>query len=276
MRARGLVADPAGAPHADHLCWVYDDPAAFADVARRYLDEGLARGERLLWVGEDDGAVLGDLDRLRADGRLQVLGTGVAYERAGAFTPEQQFAFYDAATREALSAGYTGLRVIAEVSALAADPERRGELVRWEHMADEFIDSGAGMVALCAYRRELGPEALTDVTTVHPLVHAPAGSPPFRIWFDRGTVTIGGSLDTFAADRLERILAGTPVGGPVVAVDLTEVDFVDVGGCRTLARWARRLQDHGARLEVIGASRVLQRMWRILGFDDLAEVTFRS
>ena len=46
------------------------------------------------------------------------------------FAPEQQLAFFDAATRQAVDDGFTGLRVAAEVSALAADPETRPALVR--------------------------------------------------------------------------------------------------------------------------------------------------
>ena len=51
MRAAGLLTDPEGAARADHVCWVYEDDEEFLDVARRYLEEGLARGERLLYVG---------------------------------------------------------------------------------------------------------------------------------------------------------------------------------------------------------------------------------
>ena len=131
------------------------------------------------------------------------------------------------------------------------------------------------MVALRAYRRQLGAEAVADVTSVHPLVHAPGGAPPFQVWFDGGRVALAGALDTFGADRLDRVLDGTPAGDATLAVDMTRVDFVDVGGCRALARSARRLQDRGIGMEVVGASRVLRRMWRILGFDELADVTFR-
>jgi hypothetical protein len=51
------------------------------------------------------------------------------------------------------------------------------------------------------------------------------------------------------------------------------VEFVDVGGCRAIARWARRLQDRGAGLELTGTSRVFGTMWRVLGFDDYARLS---
>ena len=49
---QGAVSGPDAAAVTDHVCWVYDDEASFAVVARRYLAEGLAGGERLLCVGD--------------------------------------------------------------------------------------------------------------------------------------------------------------------------------------------------------------------------------
>ncbi|MGY1604864.1 MEDS domain-containing protein [Geodermatophilus sp. SYSU D00815] len=284
MRAEGLLTDPAGAAQADHVCWVYADADDFAAVARAYLEEGLARGDRLLWIGDPDHArtirtasgPLADVDGLMARGELTVLDVRAGYESSGAFTPEEQFAFYDAATRQARADGHHGLRVVADVSDLAADPERRPDLVRWEHLADEYMASGSGMVALCAYRADLGPEALAAVASVHPLVRPLDDGPPFRVWFDGDVLALGGCLDTFGAERLDRVLAGTHVDRPVVCLDLSRTEFVDVGGCRVLARWARRLEERGARLELVGASRVLRRMWDVLGFSDVVSVTFRE
>jgi len=283
VRAAGLLTDPDGAAQADHVCWVYEDDEDFADVARRYLEEGLARGERLLYVGEPHPAdlatetgPLADVDGLMARGALQVLDLGAGYQSSGAFTPAEQLAFYEAATADARAAGYSGLCVVAEISGLAADPSRRPDLIRWEHLADEFMGSGSGMRALCAYRGDVGREALTDVASVHPLVHDSAGGPPFRSWFEGGAIALAGALDTFGADRLEQVLTGTHVDRPTVTLDLSRVEFVDVGGCRAIARWARLLQDRGSRLELAGTSRVFRRMWRILDFDSYAGVSFRE
>jgi ABC-type transporter Mla MlaB component len=283
VRAAGLLTDPAGAAQADHVCWVYEDDEDFVDVARRYLEAGLARGERLLYVGEphpaalrtDDGP-LADVDGLIARGALRVLDLRSGYQGTGTFTPDEQLAFYDSAVAEARAAGYSGLCVVAEVSGLAADPVRRPDLVRWEHLADEFIGSGSGLRALCAYRGDLGREALIDVASVHPQVHDDAGSPPFRAWFEGEAIVLVGALDTFGADRLEQVLTGTHVDWPVVTLDLSGVEFIDVGGCRAIAHWARRLQDTDCLLELAGASRVFRKMWRILAFDDYAAVSFRE
>ena len=52
VRTHGLVDEVPGAGTADHLCWVYEDDATFDAAAREFLAGGLARGERLLCVGE--------------------------------------------------------------------------------------------------------------------------------------------------------------------------------------------------------------------------------
>jgi anti-anti-sigma regulatory factor len=276
-----LVTTVPGAEAGDHLCWVYDDDAAFAAAARQFLAGGLARGERLLCVGErvidrlQGGASSGvAVERLIAEGRLELLTVAQAYAATGRFAPEQQLAFYEEATRRAVDQGYRGLRVIAEVSPLAEDPASRADLVRWEHLADDFMASGSGMSAMCMYRADLPSGALTDVATAHPLVQSEQDVPSFRLFFDEGRLALAGSVDTFDADRLAALLASSPVRGPLVTLDLTFLDFLDGAGCRVLARWARDLGARSIEVELRSAPRVVQRMWSLLGFSDLAPVTF--
>jgi anti-anti-sigma regulatory factor len=281
VRAHGELTELRPATRTDHVCWVYDDPGAFGEVARQHLAEGLAAGERLLCVGarvldgvRAGGGPLADVEALQARGALRVLDVRAAYGTGGAVAPDQQLAFYEAATGQAVADGFTGLRVVAELSDLAADPAQRVDLMRWEHLADHFMGHGPGMIALCAYRYDLDDEALTDVMSVHPLVHVTDGGPPFRIWFDGDTLTLAGALDTFGAERLRAVLDSSPGSGRRVVADLGRVDFVDVGGCRELARWAARLEAGSGALELRGAAGVVRRMWALLGFDRICKVTF--
>jgi anti-anti-sigma regulatory factor len=284
VRAHGTLTEIPGAGTSDHICWVYDgDDAAFDRAVRRFLAGGLERNERLLVVGERaidsigaDGDGLADVGALMAGGSLRTLTLAEAYEAAGPFVPGLQRYFYEAATHEAIADGFTGLRVVAEVSALAADPATRGELVEWEHLADDYIAAGCGFTAMCAYSGALAGEALADVATVHPLVHAPARIPPFQVFFDEDHVTLSGSVDTFGADRLARVLASSPVGAQGAVLDLALVDFVDVAGSRVIARWAQALHTRSLPLEVRGASPLLRRMWQVLALDGIAPVRFTA
>ena len=281
MRTHGLVEDVPEAAAADHLCWVYADEAAFDEAAREFLAGGLARGERVLCVGQRVIDSLGTLGRpamdvadLIARGTVETLTLAEAYEAAGPFLPEQQLAYYDAATRRAKDDGYRGLRVIAEVSDLAADPGQLPELLRWEHLADEYAAHGSGFSAMCAYRADLAPEALGDVASVHPLLRAPEEFSSFRLYVDGDHLSLVGTLDVFSVDRLARVLSATRVKDDGVVLDVTGLDFVDVAGCRALARWAARLYPGSVSVEVVGASSLLRRMWDLLNLGRLAPITF--
>jgi anti-anti-sigma factor len=281
VRAHGLVDHVPGAEPTDHLCWVYEDDAAFDDAAREFLAGGLARGERVLCVGErvieglrTPGTLPRDLSDLVAEGTVETLTLAEAYEAAGPFLPELQLAYYDTATRRARDAGYRGLRVIAEVSDLAADPAQRAELVRWEHLADDYAARGSGFSAMCAYRADLGPEALADVASVHPMVHASGEATSFRLFAEEDRLVLAGSIDTFGSDRLTRVLAAASVTDDVTVLDLTSLEFIDVSGCRVLARWAAGLARRSVSVEVTGSSALLRRMWQLLALDRVAPVTF--
>jgi hypothetical protein len=282
VRAHGLLTDIPGAGADEHICWVYDeDDEEFDRAVRRFLAGGLGRGERLLCVGERvidslsiDSDGFGGADALIADGTLRTLTTSEAYEAGRGFAPSDQRDFYDAAAREAIADGYAGLRVVAEVSALAADPDSRAVLVQWEHVADGAIARRGGFTAMCAYRGDLAGEALDDVASVHPLVHAASGLPPFQVYFDDDSVALTGSVDAFSADRLARVLATSPVGEQGAVLDLGLVEFVDVAASRVIARWAQDLDARALTLEVRGASPLVRRMWRVLALGDIAPVRF--
>jgi anti-anti-sigma factor len=127
---------------------------------------------------------------------------------------------------------------------------------------------------LCAYRADLGPDALTDVASVHPMVHAPAEVTPFRLFAEADRLVLAGSIDTSNSDRLTQALAATAVTGGEVVLDLSALDFIDVGACRVIARWAAALAERSVTVEVTGASGLLRRMWQILDLDRVAPVGF--
>jgi anti-anti-sigma factor len=216
------------------------------------------------------------LDDLVTRGALDMVSAADAY-RTGRFDVERQLAFYEAATRRAMDEGYTGLRVVADVTPLAAGARGQAELVRWEHRADDFFASGPGMSAMCAYRRgRVDPAVLAGAVAVHPQVHAPDDVPPFRLWFDDGGLALAGVLDAFSADHALEVLLGSHVAGPVVRLDLSRVEFVDAAGCRALARWSLALSQRSARLRLVGTTRLFRRTWQVLGLAELTGATLEA
>lgn len=280
VRIHGAVAVVPPAHPRDHVCWVYRDDDGLAAAAVDFLAGGRVRGERLLGVGDRavdalhrDPTALGGIAGLVAAGALSTMTVEEAYVAAGGFTAERQRAFYDRATRRALADGYTGLRVVADVTALATDAGTRDELVRWEHLADQFIAQGPGMSAMCAYRDDVPAGVLGSAGGVHPLVHAAPGTVPFRLFFDGDGLALSGDVDTLSAERLGRILATSPTGGSTVALDLADLRFAGVAACRVLARWARTLAARGVALEMLNAPPLLARMRHVLALDEWASVT---
>jgi anti-anti-sigma regulatory factor len=273
VRAAGLIDAPAGVAHADHVCWIAEDDAAFADAAVRFLDEGLAAGQRLLWVGDGAGdrlrrssGPLAQVDDLLARGTLRLLSVSDAYAGSGAFSPEEQLAFYDGETRRALDDGYRGFRAVAEVTPLAADPGRRDEFLRWEHLADDYVASNPALTVMCGYRSDQLPgEVLSDAAALHPVAYAPASPPPFRVWSEDGRVVVSGDVDTFGADRLRRLLGNADLGRPEVVLDLSRLGFIDLAGVRSVASWTVELAERGTRVRLSGAARLFRRMWDLLG-----------
>ena len=210
----------------------------------------LCVGERVVEGLRTPGALPRDAGRARSrEGAVETLTLAEAYEAAGDFLPERQLAYYDAATRRALDAGYRGLRVIAEVSDLAADPARRADLVRWEHLADDYAAHGPGFSAMCAYRADLGPPRRSPTSRrCTRWSTPPRRSPPSGCSSSDDRLVLAGSVDTFSSDRLARALAddhGRPA--TVVVLDLTALEFIDVGRLPVLARWAAGLAERSVR-----------------------------
>jgi anti-anti-sigma regulatory factor len=109
---------------------------------------------------------------------------------------------------------------------------------------------------------------------VHPLLHAPGRLPQFRVVFEDDHLAVAGSIDTFTAHRLARVLVSSPVREEGAVLDLRLVQFMDVAASRAIARWAQDLGVRAVSLETRGASPLLRRMWKVLALDEIAPVTF--
>ena len=78
----------------------------------------------------------------------------------------------------------------------------------------------------------------------------------FRLFVDGDRIALAGSVDT-----LQRRPAGagarrgTDPRTDGVVLDLAALEFVDVAGCRALARWAAGLEERSVPLEVTGRRR---------------------
>jgi hypothetical protein len=272
VRATGSVRLPVGLALGDHLSWPYDDDDAFADTALRYLADGLLLGERILCVGDEQ--LHASLQRLDPE-NVSISGTSgpalvlrsleEAYGLAKPRTPVEQLTYYRAAVDSALSAGYTGLRVLAEVTALIADPRRSAAHLSWEQRADAALASGVAMTALCAYRGDLlDAESVAELSCVHPLVRGPEAAGSFRLFHEHNRLVLAGTITATAASRLRRVLHSEPVpansapggraspSGRHITLDLHQAAHVDPLASRVLADWVATMAAREVKVEVTG------------------------
>jgi anti-anti-sigma factor len=79
------------------------------------------------------------------------------------------------------------------------------------------------------------------------------------------TVLLTGELDRASAPAVRaRLLA---VAERPLVLDITGVSFIDAEGLRAVSHCARRCEDNGAALAVVGAAPFTRRMFRVLGLD---------
>ena len=239
MREHGLVSTAAGLGLHGHACWIYADEAELFRAAGDYLADGARLGQRLLFVGPEE---LFD----RAPG-VECLPLSAFVEPGQPTDPDRMLRIYAAATDEALAAGYAGLRVVAEVTDLAADP---GCQCRWESVADRFMVDRP-LSAMCCYdRRRLAPEIVADLCAVHPVVNE---NVPFRIYAGAGGLLLDGEIDYFSADALRRVLLLTRGDG---MLDLSGAKFIDHHGARVL---------HDSGMPLAGTPESMRRASELMG-----------
>ncbi|MET7967692.1 MEDS domain-containing protein [Micromonospora sp. NPDC005305] len=269
-----MTSGSASSTTYGHACLAYDDPAALDARAVAYLAAGLAAGEQVWLVAPGDrGSLVRRLDRLpgldaalrrRA---LRLLPVEDAYRHDEVVDPDKQVRAYAAATRDALAAGYTGLRVFAEATTLVRSPAQREAFTRYEHLIDRWMRRHP-MSAVCAYdRRELTGAAVAELACMHPESNTEV---LFRLHAGGGdaVVELAGELDPsnhrlFAAalDRADP----RPVDGRLV-LDATGLRFVDHRSLLHLRDHARR---HDATAVLRTSRSAAARLVELLDLDEV-------
>jgi hypothetical protein len=218
-------------PH-DHIGWVFAGPAEFAALARPFLAEGAERGEKLMYVAEDPAtAALASLDGLAGLDGVQVTSIADIYGESGIVNAARQRATFSAALADALTQGYTGIRVAADNTPLVTDEKRLKAWIGWEIVADRFIAENA-VTGLCAFNRDkIDVDRLRHLATLHPLSSAAAPAPQFRLFADDGELCVEGEVDSFAVSQLWLALDVLPAK-TAVRVDL---DRATLRGSKALA-----------------------------------------
>ena len=270
MAGMTVLARPRGLRQGDHVCWAYDPERGFGVVAAQFLAEGVALGERVLFVGEGDTAQLvGELaslpgrDALLASGQLQVQSMSDVYLGNGGLDPVAQTELFAAAGAAALEDGYTGLRVAGDLTGLVRDASRWEDVRAYEIVVDSVI-AAHPLTGMCGYAAPTVPgERLRPLAALHGIRHVDGDGDTltFVARVRGGVLVLAGEVDTGCADDLDEVLVGVGrlAEGPVT-VDLAGLDFVDVGATRALVRFATGLRASGRPVRFVGVGRGARRV----------------
>jgi anti-anti-sigma regulatory factor len=237
MRASGTVHSARGLGLHDHVCWSYDDGAEFRRRAREFLAEGLTLGQSACYIGDGSSDALA-ADLRGAAGMARALRQGTARVVSmrdicrldGVIEPEAQVAAFARATEEALSHGFSGLRIAADVTTVVRRPAQREAFARFEHLIDRYM-TARPLAALCGYdRAELGDAAVAELACLHPNTNR--RTPLFRLYASTDlecAAELAGELDIVSAELFPLALrhADPAAAGPRVLLDASRVSFID-------------------------------------------------
>jgi signal transduction histidine kinase len=160
------------------VCAIAEDEGQLVAAAAAFLQRGLARGERCVYVAEAEpadellqalsaGGV--DVGREREAGALVVVRTDDAHLRSGSFDPHAMIAFLDATAKKARADGFPGIRFAGDMSWAARPGSGSERLIEYEAMLEEFFARSEAS-GLCLYQREcFAPDVVYGLLRTHPV-----------------------------------------------------------------------------------------------------------
>ena len=172
----GTVEPVAEHNSYDHLALIYESKAEQFATTIPFVREGLARGERCLYIADetDTAEILEALeaagtnvDAALESGALTLHTAQETYLRNGAFDPDEMIAFLEDAIADATTE-FEGLRITGEMTWVFGDEPPLEELIEYEAKLNDHLPNANG-IALCQYNRErFTPELIRDIVKTHP------------------------------------------------------------------------------------------------------------
>ncbi len=273
MRRSGLVDTVEGLGRQDHLCWAFDSLDDYRVIAGQFLAEGLAGGQRVIFLA--DSAKESDFDAVdgfaaaRATGAAQIQDLSV-YGSGQQVDPVAQVRAYAQATERALADGHTGLRVAADATSLVATVDARAMFARYEHLIDVYTTRHP-FSAMCGYHRGvLGKDAVAELACMHSL--ARRSSTALQV-FASGrpeiAAALAGEIDMTGHAQLRTALSRVdlPVIDGAVTIDATDLSFMDHQG---LIQLVEHVRGRGATTVLrVGRASAVPALARLLWLPDL-------
>ncbi|ABF41077.1 conserved hypothetical protein [Candidatus Koribacter versatilis Ellin345] len=163
----------------DHVCTLFSSPEEQLKAAVEYIQVGLARGERCLYVCcEHSVAVFrNELRKAGIDvgaeekrGALIVITKEDGHLKGGRFDPDKMISLLHTAVQGALDAGFSGLCAAGDMSWVLDEAPGTERVAEYESRLNEFYSSNRAL-GLCQYNRNtLPPEMLDHCMATHAYV----------------------------------------------------------------------------------------------------------
>ncbi|OKK16180.1 hypothetical protein AMK16_26140 [Streptomyces sp. CB00455] len=250
-----------------HLCDVYNDDQEWARIATGFVREGLAYGQRVMYITDDHSpqAVFDalrdrgvDVEAFVGRGQLLVEEAARSYLQELPFDPDRVLAGMRSACEEALGLGFPGLWIAGEMNWCARQVAGAERILEYELRLDREVFADLPLTGLCLFGSESAPDAALAVASHHQFVPAPGVPQGFaaqdlplsvRPAPDGRGVRLRGHADLDTRSALALVLQNVAqMPGPVVHLDLAAMDFLDVEALAQLVSTTESLQEQGRRL----------------------------
>ncbi len=163
----------------EHRCLIYDTQEQQLAAALPYLKAGLERRERCLYITQENTAATildalrkdgADVDRCLRNGAMIITGIQETYLKQRQFDPDWMIGFLTQLSAEATAAGFSGLRVLGEMTWVLGTNSSTDKLIEYESKLNRFVREHPARV-ICQYNRNrFSPELILSVIRTHPVV----------------------------------------------------------------------------------------------------------
>ena len=164
-----------------HVCAMGESTGGVLETLAQTFATGLRADERCAYIGPERSVVelrgllaREGVDVADAEGRGRLIfmaNRGPLLKDGAEFDPEHLLQAIKNLFGATLEAGYTGLRLSADVPWISRDVPGEDRILEFEAMADEVVNvPGTPLLAICQYRlSELDPEDSLGILERHPL-----------------------------------------------------------------------------------------------------------
>ncbi len=163
----------------DHVCTLFSSPEEQLSAAIEYIQQGLNRHERCLYVcGEQTPdefraaltAAGVDTAQEEAKGALILLTKETGHLEGGSFSPSRMISMLRNALEDALKNGFEGLCAAGDMTWLLDDAPGTEQIAEYEALLNHFYRHNRAL-GLCQYNRRRLPAATLDHgLATHPTV----------------------------------------------------------------------------------------------------------